>query len=590
MATAGLLVFLAAGGLLWSRNIARGIWFLVFEGGALGVMVWTSGPLTLAVAVIGAVTMIVKAGLIPYVMHRVMHRWPQEFRQDSSLPLWAYGMAALLVLAVTHAMHLLASFWLSLNVIAWSPNLAVSWLAIEFSTLASGALIVLGNTPQALEAAWKYIVIASVGLALGLMGIIFIYGSLRSQGLGWQTLSYVNLWRHHAHIAGIIRAVATLLVVGGIGTKVGLVPFHTWLPDAHSEAPSPVSGLLSGVLLGLCLITLVRFIQAVPVPSESVLSGPHLLLGFGMASVAMGALALFVQHDIKRLLAYSSIEQMGIMAIGFGLGTPLAETAALWQYAFHAVIKSTLFFTSGHLTERYHSKNLGHITDLARQHPKMAGLWAVGILALAGLPPLGLAYSEWMILWALWQSHALWALGTMSTALVLTFTALLYHLLKGLWGGLESWPQLGVVARASGLGFDARLLTPGYGDLDWTPACESRGDVAARFRVRLHEVEESWRILEQVARNLIGAPDPESSGVGAILPDLSGDITTYTESPHGLNAHVISLDHGRVRRYHVRSGTFRNWPLMVKAVSGGAVGDFPLINKSFELCYSCTDR
>ncbi|PSR38025.1 MAG: hypothetical protein C7B44_00775 [Sulfobacillus thermosulfidooxidans] len=333
-------------------------------------------------------------------------------------------------------------FWLSLNVIAWSPNLAVSWLAIEFSTLASGALIVLGNTPQALEAAWKYIVIASVGLALGLMGIIFIYGSLRSQGLGWQTLSYVNLWRHHAHIAEIIRAVATLLVVGGIGTKVGLVPFHTWLPDAHSEAPSPVSGLLSGVLLGLCLITLVRFIQAVPVPSESVLSGPHLLLGFGMASVAMGALALFVQHDIKRLLAYSSIEQMGIMAIGFGLGTPLAETAALWQYAFHAVIKSTLFFTSGHLTERYHSKNLGHITDLARQHPKMAGLWAVGILALAGLPPLGLAYSEWMILWALWQSHALWALVTMSTALVLTFTALLYHLLKGLWGGLESWPQL----------------------------------------------------------------------------------------------------------------------------------------------------
>ncbi|POB11325.1 NADH-quinone oxidoreductase subunit C [Sulfobacillus sp. hq2] len=156
----------------------------------------------------------------------------------------------------------------------------------------------------------------------------------------------------------------------------------------------------------------------------------------------------------------------------------------------------------------------------------------------------------------------------------------------------EAWRlgAQGVVARASGLGFDARLLTPGYGDLDWTPACESRGDVAARFRVRLHEVEESWRILEQVARNLIGAPDPESSGVGAILPDLSGDITTYTESPHGLNAHVISLDHGRVRRYHVRSGTFRNWPLMVKAVSGGAVGDFPLINKSFELCYSCTDR
>lgn len=341
-------------------------------------------------------------------------------------------------------------FWTALIAIALASNLAVAWLAIEFSTLASGALIVEMGSRRALEAAWKYIVIASVGLALGLIGIIFVYGSLRYQALGWTTLNYSNLAHVYRHIPLIVREVATIFVVSGIGTKVGMVPFHTWLPDAHSEAPSPVSGLLSGLLLGLCLITIVRFIQAVPLPSSVGFSGPHLLLAFGTLSLVVGSLALLVQRDIKRLLAYSTIEQVGIMAIGFGIGTPWAETAALLQFAFHAVIKSTLFYTGGHLSVVYHSKRLDKITGIAQDHRTLAAVWATGILALAGLPPLGLAYSEWMILQALWQNNALALLIILTAALVLTFAALLYHLLRGLWGGLDVSPAaVGLAMRES---------------------------------------------------------------------------------------------------------------------------------------------
>lgn len=330
-----------------------------------------------------------------------------------------------------------ALFWGALAAIVLAENLMVSWVAIEFSTLASGALVVEMGNRRALEAAWKYIVIASVGLALALIGIIFVYAGLRFQGLGWNTLDYSNLGRHYHAIAPIVRGVATILIVSGIGTKVGLVPFHTWLPDAHSEAPSPVSGLLSGALLGLCLVTIKRFVAAVPEPSTALLSGPHLLIFYGVLSITVGSLALLVQRDIKRLLAYSSIEQVGIMAIGFGIGTPLAEMAALLQLVFHAAIKSTLFYLSGHLSAAYHSKRLEKITGMAKTYPGLAVSWSLGILALAGVPPLGLAYSEWIMLHAMWQTHQVWLIAVLSLAILVTFAALTYHLLSGLWGGLD---------------------------------------------------------------------------------------------------------------------------------------------------------
>jgi hydrogenase-4 component F len=328
-----------------------------------------------------------------------------------------------------------ALFWGALLTIALATNLIMSWIAIEFSTLASGALVVEMGNRRALEAAWKYIVIASVGLALALIGMIFVYAGLKYQGLGWHTLSYAHLAQNSLHIPLVVRQIATVFIVSGIATKVGLVPFHTWLPDAHAEAPSPVSGLLSGALLGLCLVTIERFVRAVAAPG--LLSGAHLLILYGALSVSVGSLALFVQRDIKRLLAYSSIEQVGIMAIGLGVGTPLAMLAAWLQLVFHAVVKSSLFYLSGHLAARYHTKRLEKITEMGSRYPALAIGWAVGMLALAGVPPLGLAYSEWLLVEALWTAHQVGLIVIVGLALMVAFAALLYHLMENLWGALS---------------------------------------------------------------------------------------------------------------------------------------------------------
>lgn len=331
-------------------------------------------------------------------------------------------------------------FWASLIGIAGAHNLGLAWLMVEFSTLTSGALIIEVGDRQALEAAWKYILIASVGLILGLIGIVFLYASLKYQNIGWSTLNYTNLHANFYRIAPIVRTVATLFVVCGFGTKAGLVPFHTWLPDAHSKAPSPVSGLLSGVLLGLALFTVRRFVAAVPTARGVWMSGDHLLTAFGTLSVVVGSLALFVQRDIKRLLAYSSVEQIGLIAIALGIGTPASVTVALLQFALHGVIKSGLFYGAGHLSIQYQTNRLNKITGLLTRSPGLAIAWALGVLALAGLPPLGLAYSEWLIFRQLWQHHAYLVVAVAALSLTLTFAALTYHLIRTLWQDIDADP------------------------------------------------------------------------------------------------------------------------------------------------------
>jgi hydrogenase-4 component F len=270
---------------------------------------------------------------------------------------------------------------------------------------------------------------------------VLLYASLKYQGSGWATLNYSNLHAHYQHIAPIVRTIATIFIVCGFGTKAGLVPFHTWLPDTHSQAPSPVSGLLSGVLLGLALFTAAHVVAAVPVAPGNWISGPDLFTGFGVLSVAVGALALFVQRDIKRLLAYSSIEQVGLISVALGINSQAALFAAMLQFTLHAVIKSSLFYGAGHLTIRYQTRRLRNITGLMARYPAYAAAWAVGMLALAGLPPLGLAYSEWLILRQLWQHHAYLTITVVATALTLTFAALAYHLIRMLWQDVETAPQ-----------------------------------------------------------------------------------------------------------------------------------------------------
>lgn len=340
-------------------------------------------------------------------------------------------------------------FWASLLGIALTQNLALAWIAVEFSTLTSAALIIELGDSRALEAAWKYILIASVGLVMGLIGIVFLYASLKSQALGWATLDYQNLHAQFRHVAPIVRTLAAIFIVAGFGTKAGLVPFHTWLPDAHSEAPSPVSGLLSGVLLGLALFTVFRFVSAIPAASGVWMSGPHLLMLFGTLSLVVGSLAILVQSDVKRLLAYSSIEQIGMIAVALGIGTKAALSVALLQFALHGIIKSSLFYGAGHLSILYQTKRLRKITGLVTRHPGAAMLWSLGILALAGLPPLGLAYSEWLIFLQLWQHRDYLVIGVTAAALTLTFAALAYHLIRTLWGDFGASGQDSAAAAAT---------------------------------------------------------------------------------------------------------------------------------------------
>lgn len=326
-----------------------------------------------------------------------------------------------------------AVFWAALLGIALSQNLALSWLSVELSTLASAALITELGHRHALEAAWKYLVIASVGLILALIGIVFVYASLHGPQYGWAVLNDQYITAHSSRIAPVIRELATIFIVAGFGTKAGLVPFHTWLPDAHSESPSPVSGMLSGVLLGLSLFVAVQFVHMVPIRAQLEFNGSTLLTIFGTLSMTVGSLALLVQKDIKRLLAYSSIEQVGIMAVGSAIGTSTATVAVLWQFVLHAVIKSFLFYGAGHLSIRYGTQQLNRITALTTQNLAFAVFWGLGILALAGLPPLGLAYSEWFILAQLWGHHAYFVMAVALSALTLTFSALAYHLIQTLW-------------------------------------------------------------------------------------------------------------------------------------------------------------
>ncbi|AEW06499.1 NADH dehydrogenase (quinone) [Sulfobacillus acidophilus DSM 10332] len=328
-----------------------------------------------------------------------------------------------------------AGFWASLTGLALTDNLAAAWLWVELSTVTSAALILEMHSRRALEAAWKYVLIVSVGLLLGLLGLILLYAGLGSHHAGFATFNFGYLETHWRHIPLGIRQLSGVLLIVGLGTKVGLAPFHTWLPDAHAEAPAPVSGLLSGVLLGLTLWTLHRYLAAVPMGPVG--SGSPWLLWLGVLSVMVGSFSLFMQREVKRLLAYSSVEQVGMMAIGLGLGTSAGIAAALWQWIFHAGIKSGTFFVSGHLSERLHAKRMDAWQGAFRRAPRLGTVWAVGILALSGVPPLGISYSEWLLVRALWLDHQTGVLVLLSVGLTVTFMALLYHLLRGLFGSWE---------------------------------------------------------------------------------------------------------------------------------------------------------
>lgn len=278
-------------------------------------------------------------------------------------------------------------FVLSMAAGICAHHLALQWVALEATTLCTTPLIYLHGDRKATEAAWKYLLICSVGIAFAFLGLIFLYRAAGEIPMTWSALK-----EHAAELDPRSLRFGFAFLLVGYGTKMGLAPMHTWLPDAHSQAPAPVSAMLSGVLLNCALLSILRVLPAVP---ES-LSGPMLVL-FGLASIGVPALLAAVQRDVKRLLAYSSIENMGIVALGLGFGGT-ARTAALLHVINHSLAKVVLFLVAGDLIFRFGTQRIREIRGALRLSPAAGALWFAGILAIGGSPPFGSFWSELGIL------------------------------------------------------------------------------------------------------------------------------------------------------------------------------------------------
>ncbi len=294
-------------------------------------------------------------------------------------------------------------FYLGMNVFAWSMicaplvnGLALLWIAVEITTVVSALLVALNDTDGAIEAAWKYVLIASSGLGIALLATIFMYYA-GAQVLGESyDLAFDPLVRGAGALPATPLRLAFVLAVVGYGTKVGLFPVHTWLPDAHAEAPTPVSALLSGSLLAVSFYAILRYYQIAVVAL-----GPRfpqtVLLVFGVLSLLLAALYLVEQRDIKRLLAYSSVEHMGILAIGVSFGAPIAMSGVLLHVLAHAAAKGNAFMGAGVLVRKFGTKELARMRDGLRLLPWSGPMFLIAVLALSAMPPFGLFRSEFQI-------------------------------------------------------------------------------------------------------------------------------------------------------------------------------------------------
>jgi hydrogenase-4 component F len=294
-------------------------------------------------------------------------------------------------------------FYLGFNVFAWAmlaaplmSSLALLWIAIEVTTVVSALLVAIEDTDGAAEASWKYVLIASAGLGLALLATIFVYYA-GAQVLGAHSdLAIRPLISVGSRLPKTPVRLAFLLAVLGYGTKVGLVPVHTWLPDAHSEAPTPVSALLSGALLATSFYAILRFYQVAAATLGSGFPRGTLLV-FGIASLLLASLYVFGQRDIKRLLAYSSVEHMGILAIGVSFGAPVALAGVLLHVMAHAAAKGNAFMGAGVFTVKYGTKQMSAMWDGLRLLPWSGPLFLLSIFALSALPPSGIFRSEFEI-------------------------------------------------------------------------------------------------------------------------------------------------------------------------------------------------
>lgn len=318
-----------------------------------------------------------------------------------------------------------------------TDNLGILWVAVEGATLATVLLVSLYRTPEAIEAAWKYFILCGVGIALALFGTVLLYFAAQhvvsdqATGLSWSALHQVS-----GKLEPTIMNIAFVFLLIGYGTKVGLVPMHQWLPDAHSEGPTPMSAVLSGLLLNVALYAVVRLKMLVD-GSLATTATPHLagdlLMGFGLVSFLVAGLFLHRQRDIKRMFSYSSIEHMGLMTFAFGLGGPLATFGALLHMLVHSLTKSAIFITVGHAAHIAGTQTIDRIRGLIRTQPAVGWGLLIGVAAIAGFPPFGVFTSEFLLLSATMHSQP-WFTVALLVGLAIAFAGLFRHLHPMVYG------------------------------------------------------------------------------------------------------------------------------------------------------------
>ena len=287
-------------------------------------------------------------------------------------------------------------FLFTMLLVVTSNNLIVMWAAIEATTLSSAFLVGIYGQRSSLEAAWKYIIICTVGVAFGLFGTVLVYANAVSiMPDPEQSILWTEVLKHAASLDPTLMLLAFVFILIGFGTKTGLFPMHAWLPDAHSEAPSPVSALLSAVLLNCALLVLIRYYIIICHAIGSTFPNTLLMI-FGLLSVAVAAFFILVQQDMKRLLAYSSVENMGLVAVALGIGGPLGILAALLHTMNHSLAKTLLFCGSGNVLLKYGTRNLDVVCGMLKVMPFTAVLLGGGALALGGMPPFNIFLSEFM--------------------------------------------------------------------------------------------------------------------------------------------------------------------------------------------------
>jgi hydrogenase-4 component F len=314
-----------------------------------------------------------------------------------------------------------------------ASNVGFMWVAIEATTITSALLIPLRVSKASVEASWKYILIGSVGIALAFAGTVLAYFDFMNvAGREVQSLNWPVLMEAAPSLHPDVMKLAFVFLVIGYGTKAGLAPMHTWLPDAHSEAPAPLSAMMSGVLLAVALYAIIRWSA---VTSAAVGSGfaEGFLQALGLISLGIAAFSLLTQRNYKRLLAYSSVEHTGLTCVGLSLGRAGVFAAMLVLFS-HTLGKSVLFLLSGRILERYGSPEIGRVAGLMKVMPWTGAFFAVGLMAIAGLPPSGMFLAEFALIRAGMASGAWWTTGLVLVLLALAFIGVLTQLNRMLFG------------------------------------------------------------------------------------------------------------------------------------------------------------